>query len=186
LNIGRDHKEMEALRRVFTTFRRNTRGPFLVGEDVDLERVSETETSPLGEGVEVFGLGKDCDLRADEVDLSPDRSRFRIAQISFDLSVPGLHNVRNAVAAAAACRAAGVDLPEAARALAGFRGVARRFQVVGRVRGVEVVDDFAHNPDKIGASLAAARARGMRSFNPTGSGRRASSGRVSSRRWLRT
>ncbi len=70
------------------------------------------------------------------------------------LQVPGRHNVSNALAALAAAQAAGVPLAEAAAALAGFKGVRRRLEVVGTAGGVTVIDDFAHNPDKIAATLA--------------------------------
>ncbi len=91
----------------------------------------------------------------------------------FTLPVPGMHNVRNAVAALAACQALGLRFSQMAAPLARFQGVARRFQTVGRARGVEVVDDFAHNPDKIAAALSTARARGRRIlavFQPHGFG----------------
>ncbi|MCK4548451.1 MAG: UDP-N-acetylmuramate--alanine ligase [Candidatus Eisenbacteria sp.] len=165
LNLHRDHKELETLVGYFEGFRDQTRGPFLVGEDENLE--------PFRAGAVVFGLGPGCDFRAEAVDVVPEGSRFLVEGVEFCLSVPGLHNVRNAIAAVAACRASGVDLEAASEALTRFRGVERRFQVVGRVRGVEVVDDFAHNPDKIRAALTTARDRGDRIlavFQPHGYG----------------
>jgi UDP-N-acetylmuramate--alanine ligase len=70
------------------------------------------------------------------------------------LQIPGAHNVSNALAALCAARACGVSLGEAARALGGFAGLRRRFERVGESHGVAVFDDFAHNPDKIAATLA--------------------------------
>jgi UDP-N-acetylmuramate--alanine ligase len=78
--------------------------------------------------------------------------------VRFTLPVPGRHNVENALAAIAACRAVGVPLAEMAAPLERFQGVGRRFQSLGTARGVEVVDDFAHNPAKIAAALATAQA----------------------------
>jgi UDP-N-acetylmuramate--alanine ligase len=69
------------------------------------------------------------------------------------LQVPGRHNVSNALAALGAVQAAGVPLDEAVRAIAGFTGLKRRFELVGEARGVAVIDDFGHNPDKIAATL---------------------------------
>src|SRR6185312_15164657 len=63
-----------------------------------------------------------------------------------ELGVPGEHNRRNAAAAASALELAGVPRGEAVAALAGFRGVGRRFELVGTAGGVEVYDDYAHNP----------------------------------------
>jgi len=76
-----------------------------------------------------------------------------------ELGVPGEHNRRNAAAAASALELAGVPRGEAVAALAGFRGVGRRFELVGTAGGVEVYDDYAHNPEKLRATLATARER---------------------------
>jgi len=73
------------------------------------------------------------------------------------LAVPGLHNVRNALAAIGAGLALGLTLPSLAPGLAAFRGVERRFQRLGNANGVEVVDDYAHHPTEVQATLSAAR-----------------------------
>ncbi len=70
------------------------------------------------------------------------------------LRVPGNHNVANALAALGAARASGVTLKEAALALDSFSGLRRRLEFLGTAKGVTVIDDFAHNPDKICATLA--------------------------------
>lgn len=75
------------------------------------------------------------------------------------LEIPGAHNVLNALAAIATADALGIDLEIARDTLAKFHGVARRFEVRGEFRGVTVVDDYAHHPTEIRATLAAARAR---------------------------
>jgi len=165
LNMQRDHKELAELQPIFAAFRRNVRGPFLVGDDDNL--------APLAENATRFGLCEACTIRAQDVLVTPDGARFSIAGVRFTLPAPGMHNVRNAVAALAACQALGLRFSQMAAPLARFRGVARRFQTVGRARGVEVVDDFAHNPDKILAALSTARARGKRIlavFQPHGYG----------------
>jgi UDP-N-acetylmuramate--alanine ligase len=78
------------------------------------------------------------------------------------LSIPGMHNVANALGALAATLAMDVPLKAAARALARFAGVKRRFEVVGRERGITVIDDYAHHPGEISATLDAARRSGFR------------------------
>jgi UDP-N-acetylmuramate--alanine ligase len=75
------------------------------------------------------------------------------------LRLPGEHNVRNALGALAAVTALKVDFATARGALADFHGVERRFEVLGEVQGVTVVDDYAHHPSEIRATLAAARQR---------------------------
>jgi len=79
-----------------------------------------------------------------------------------ELGVPGDHNRRNAACALAALELAGVPPEEARAALAGFRGASRRFQTVGQARGVVVFDDYAHNPAKVAAAIATARAEASR------------------------
>jgi UDP-N-acetylmuramate--alanine ligase len=78
---------------------------------------------------------------------------------SVQLQVPGLHNVRNALAVLAVIVLMGLPLKEAANALAEFRGTDRRFEIKGEVNGVTVIDDYAHHPTEIRATLDAARAR---------------------------
>jgi len=73
------------------------------------------------------------------------------------LSVPGEINVQNALAAIAVARLLKVELPEIAAALATFRGVHRRFEIVGEHGGVTIVDDYAHHPTAIAQTIAAAR-----------------------------
>lgn len=76
-----------------------------------------------------------------------------------ELAVPGRVNLLNAAAAVLAASAAGVPMAEAAAALVSFSGVGRRFDLIGEAAGVAVIDDYGHNPSKIRATLAAARAR---------------------------
>jgi UDP-N-acetylmuramate--alanine ligase len=89
------------------------------------------------------------------------------------LNLPGRHNASNALAAIAAVRQLGVPVSEAASALAGFQGLRRRLETVGEAGQIIVIDDFAHNPDKIDATLATLRAQPGRlliMFQPHGYG----------------
>ena len=165
LNLQRDHKEPGEVLDMFRTLVSRTRGPRVLGDDPALDAVAQ--------GALRAGLAPGCDVRAVDVELGPEGSRFVVDGVDFTLPAPGEHNVRDAVAAIAACREAGVPLYEAADILARFRGVARRFQLVGTARGVTVIDDFAHNPDKLRAAIAAAHLRGGRVlafFQPHGYG----------------
>ena len=69
----------------------------------------------------------------------------------------GRHNISNALAAIAACHAAHIAVPDSVAALADFAGIARRYEKIGAAKNVTVIDDFAHNPDKIAATLSVAR-----------------------------
>ncbi len=75
------------------------------------------------------------------------------------LQVPGEHNVRNALAALSVAAIMGLSLKNVAAALGEFTGTNRRFQVIGEKRGITIIDDYAHHPTEIRATLAAARAR---------------------------
>ena len=121
----------------------------------------------LGPGVELPGEGEQRapsgsrggDLRAERVELLPLGSRFSVEGVEVELRVPGRHNVLNALAALAACRAAGLEPAEAGPALAGFTGAGRRFEDARRRRpsGARVFDDYAHHPTEVRATLEAAR-----------------------------
>ena len=151
LNLQRDHKEMSEVARMFEVFRRQTREAFVVGEAENL--------APLSAGAIVFGFGPRAEVRGSSLALGPESSQFEVDGTRFSIPVPGEHNVEDALAAIATCRELGVELAEMAQPLAGFRGVGRRFQTIGTARGVEVVDDFAHNPAKIQAAIRTARRR---------------------------
>jgi len=77
----------------------------------------------------------------------------------FTLRIPGLHNVQNALAVLAVAHQLGLHLADVGEALRGFRGVQRRFEVKGEVNGIIVIDDYAHHPTQIRATLRAARER---------------------------
>jgi UDP-N-acetylmuramate--alanine ligase len=112
--------------------------------------------------VVTYGFAAGAQLRGEDVVLDAWSSRFTVVggerplgQVT--LTVPGRHNVQNALGAAAAALAAGAPFPAAQQAMDGFAGAARRFHLRAEVAGVTVIDDYAHNPPKVAAALAAAR-----------------------------
>jgi UDP-N-acetylmuramate--alanine ligase len=109
-----------------------------------------------------YGTAASAALRALDVAPHGRGSRFgvtlrgaRLGEIT--LAAPGMHNVRNALGALAAALHVGADFDTAARALAGFSGVARRFEVIGAVHDIVFVDDYAHHPTEVAATIAATR-----------------------------
>ena len=93
-----------------------------------------------------------------EPELTPGGSRFALDGVAVELTVPGAHNAVNAAAALTAARLAGADLAAAAAALRDFQGAGRRFERLGMTAaGAVVVDDYAHHPTEVAATLAAAR-----------------------------
>jgi UDP-N-acetylmuramate--alanine ligase len=154
LNLQRDHKEMVEVAAMFGTLRARVREALVVGDAENLD--------PFSGGALRFGFSQRADVRGEDVELGPASSRFRVEDVAFELPVPGAHNVANALAAIATCRTLGVELADMASPLASFRGIGRRFQTVGKAKGVEVVDDFAHNAEKIAAAIKTAHLRADR------------------------
>ncbi len=153
-NIALDHKSMDELRALF--------GGFIAGADVAILNLDNEETARLSaerEGGKItFSLkDKAADLFAENLAPQPFGVSFDVIaqdeRAHVTLKAPGRHNISNALAAIAAARACGVPLEKAALALGAFEGVKRRLEYVGEAKGVTVIDDFAHNPDKISASL---------------------------------
>ncbi len=148
---------------MFQTFAENTSGPFIVGQDPELANLHNAgilfgaENAPDHE--QKNSSEPDRSFIAESLVLDPMSSSFKLQGIDFTIPVPGLFNVLNASAAVAICAQTGLTLKEMVPALSSFTGVARRFQSAGIAHGIEVIDDFAHNPDKISAALAAARSR---------------------------
>jgi UDP-N-acetylmuramate--alanine ligase len=113
-------------------------------------------------GVRRFGFSDSADLRITDVTQRADATEAQITirggrTIRARLQVPGIHNLRNAVAALGAVDALGGRLEAAVDALAEFRGVGRRFERLGEHGGVAIVDDYAHHPSELEATLSAAR-----------------------------
>jgi UDP-N-acetylmuramate--alanine ligase len=151
-NVSLDHLDLAELRRLFGDFAGHA--THVIANAGDAETAALLADLPR---VTRFAIDAPADLMA--TNLTPER--FAIA---FDLtaggdtrrvrlSVPGRHNVSNALAAIGACVAAGVPLADAAHAVETFVGLKRRFELVGEAGGVAVIDDFGHNPDKIAATL---------------------------------
>ena len=169
-NISLDHKPMAELESLFGSFCERASDAVVVNRQCVR---SMALTQRLKRRV-TFGV--DCegaDVHAADVALLPDGVRCVVNGQSCRLRVPGRHNVANAVAAIAACEVLGISVRDGAEALGDFRGIGRRLEVVGKARGVTVIDDFAHNPDKIAASLATLKAqpgRVLSVFQPHGFG----------------
>lgn len=157
-NVSLDHKSLDELRALF--------GDFVAKAETAVLNLDNGETKglaaqlPPGKAISYSLRNRNADLYAEEIAPRPFGVSFDVVsraggrRARVDLKMPGRHNVSNALAAIAAAQAAGVGLEEAAAALAEFAGVRRRLEFVGEAGGVTVIDDFGHNPDKIGASLS--------------------------------
>jgi UDP-N-acetylmuramate--alanine ligase len=157
-NLALDHKSIEDLRILFRDF--------VAKAEVAALNLDNGETALLSAEIpadkrRTFSLrDAAADFSAADIRPAPDGIGFSVREkggpaVTVRLRVPGRHNVANALAALAAARACDVPLQTAAAALADFAGVRRRLETVGSANGVTVIDDFAHNPDKIAATLTA-------------------------------
>ncbi len=152
LNVEKDHKEVADLLGLFEGFHAKSRCRVVNADQPALRGLLEGAVS----------FGRRGDFALSDVRLQAAGSEFKVNGAPFRLSHPGLYNAENALAAAAATSCLGVGLDVSAAALAGFKGVARRFQIVGTRNGVVVIDDFAHNAVKVEAAMGAAQLRAGR------------------------
>jgi len=160
-NISLDHKSMEELRDLFGGFTARAATAVLNLDNPETAAIAQSMVEAgRGDAVVTFALGNDAaDLSAHDLKPLPTGMRFRLKDRAAGtdhpvaLPVPGAHNVANALAALAAVRAVGAPLDQAVAALETFSGIRRRMELVGTANGVSVIDDFAHNPDKIAATL---------------------------------
>ena len=161
-NVEADHLEcygtVAALEDAFVEFAGRARRVIVGAEDAGAGRVA----ARLGVPVWRVGLGANADVRITDVVQEPAGSRATVAlpgglSVQLRLVVPGLHNLRNAATALAVLHALEADVKAGAKALATFGGVGRRFERVGEAGGVTVVDDYAHHPTEVAATLSAAR-----------------------------
>jgi UDP-N-acetylmuramate--alanine ligase len=114
-----------------------------------------------------YGIHTNATFRAKNIELGDRRVRFEVeregaALGSIELSVPGIHNVYNALAALIVGLEGGLSFERIAASLAKFRGAKRRFQVVGEYDDILVIDDYAHHPTEIEATISAAKSTGKR------------------------
>ena len=162
-NVEADHldiyRDLEDVRSAFEQFVSKAQTIVLCADD------EGANTLPVPSSAEVirYGTGSsDARLCARKLNISGGRAMF-MAEFDgeslgmVELQVPGAHNVRNALAAIASGLALGMKVPDMAKGLHEFRGVERRFQRIGEVKGVSIVDDYAHHPTEIVATIDAAR-----------------------------
>lgn len=178
LNVSLDHKSIEELRVLFGDF---------IGEAgtavINLDSEEAAYLRPRAVGAVTFGV------RAKQADIGVEPESIEMSAVGIsavvvdnrrreafplELPMPGLHNLSNALAAIAAANAAGIGVGHAVYALRSFKGLARRFDVIGTSpSGVTVIDDFGHNPEKCAATLRTLKAtpgRVIAFFQPHGYG----------------
>jgi UDP-N-acetylmuramate--alanine ligase len=143
-------KEIDELIRLFTTFKNNSK-KFVVNQSHPLTKSLSQNIDydfSVDENIAAGYVAKDFNQKGFNI-------QFSIRNIQFSLNTVGRHNMENALAATAIANQLGVELNICAEALKQYEGIYRRHQVLGNKHGVWVIDDYAHNPAKCAASIAA-------------------------------
>lgn len=164
-NIEADHldcyRDLDDIRETFAAFARLVPFYGAVIGCADDENVASLLSSLPKRSIR-YGLGETAELRAVDLEFGGNGVTFGVVRHGsalgrVKLGTPGEHNVRNALAAIGVALETGIQFETAAAALERFTGVERRFQVLGEFDGVIVVDDYAHHPTEVRATLEAAR-----------------------------
>lgn len=170
LNIDEDHldffKDIDDIVNSFVHFCGNIAadGHLIInGEDPQSAKVIQNISCPITR----FGFSEDCDIYAENIQMSSLGSTFEVVYKGqklgrLQLNVPGRHNILNALSATAAAFLYGISFTSVAEGLAAFRGADRRFQKKGSLKGADVLDDYAHHPTEIRATIAAAKQAGYK------------------------
>lgn len=178
LNLSLDHKSMEELRTLFGDYLETSGCAVVNFDNEEARKLVGRARQSLSFGIDA----SDADITVEPGSIKHSAFGIRAAVIDnrnrkvapLDLPMPGLHNLSNALAAIAAVNAAGLDVVKAAYALGSFKGLARRFDVIGTSEsGITVIDDFGHNPEKCAATLRTLKSspgRVIAFFQPHGYG----------------
>jgi UDP-N-acetylmuramate--alanine ligase len=149
--FARDHKESGELQRLYSTFAENTREALVLSA----QAAASLFGLPAPRRV-TFGL-REGDIRARNIRLGAREVSFQVGTARFRLRQIGAYSVFNALASIAALRKLGLSDGQLDAGLRSFEGIGRHMELIGRVRGVRIFDDFAHNPNKIESAVEAVR-----------------------------
>lgn len=171
-NIEADHLEnydgnYENLKRAYQQYLKQVRPDGTSILCYDDEYIKEILSELNGNHIITYGCDDRADYVATDLKFAKRASSFTVINHGetlgkIELSVPGKHNVLNAMATIVVCLEIGMDLNDIARALLEFTGAKRRFQVIGEHKGITVIDDYSHHPTEIKATINAAKAAGKR------------------------
>lgn len=147
LNLSKDHKPVPEIKELFSKLTTQSQHVFKNGDDPNLDELPSQFQ---------FGVSEKNSWHPESIDLQPLSSTIKKAGATFTLPLPGLHNALNCAAALSVCEFIGCSAKALESAVKNYMGVARRFALHRTESGIIVVDDFAHNPEKIKAAVSAA------------------------------
>jgi UDP-N-acetylmuramate--alanine ligase len=155
LNISKDHKSVAETLELFKRLSSQTTLGIKNADDPELDSI---------EAAHMFGILKSAHCRPESIGALTPFVRFTLQGTNFELPLPGYHNLSNALAALCVCQSEGCSLEGMVEPMREFRGVMRRFAVSQTPKAITVIDDYAHNPEKIRATILTARDFGNRMF----------------------
>lgn len=164
LSIDKDHKELDELLDIFNTYRSHC-NEFIVNRDHDLAKIFSQN--------EEIDFGTRSNTQGENFSQKGFSISFTVNDVLFHIPTIGKHNMENALACIAVAKHLGLSLAQCAQSLATYKGIHRRHQYMGEINGVTLIDDYAHNPAKIAASIKACQPVGTRLiawFQPHGYG----------------
>ena len=151
-NISLDHKPIEELQTLFGNFAQKATGGVILNGDCPNSKVLNN----LNKNTKTFSIkNPKANFYAEKITPIPSGTKYTFNQKEYTLNLIGAFNVANAMCAVACCSIIGIDPEESCKILESFLGTKRRLEVLGTTRNITIIDDFAHNPDKVAASLSA-------------------------------
>ena len=169
-SISKDHKTIDELSALFRTFANNTIDELIINADCRNIRAAKINHKKIT----TYGIESEADIRAEDIKYLSWGTRFRSGAVTFELNMPGKFNIFNALAAITVASKLKIPQETIAKALVDFKGIESRMNIMGKVNGNFVINDYAHNPDKIKASIEAIKTHSEKDliviFQPHGYG----------------
>jgi len=168
-NVSKDHNTIEETSKMFVTLSQNTRDTLIFNADCPYLKMIDFRHK----NIVTYGLNNKAPISAKNIAYKSFQSTFTVDGQSFEINLPGIYNISNALAAIAVARSQSIGDDKTATALRQFKGVQRRMDIIGEVDGIKVIDDYAHNPEKVKAAINAVKLgckRVIAIFQPHGYG----------------
>ncbi len=147
LNIEKDHKELSELDKIFAKFASNVKNTLIVNHsNIRSKKFYKNKKNDFGSSKQLGFYGHDFSQNNFKI-------TFKINNIQFESQQIGQHNMENILAATATAAAIGISIEKTAEAVKTYKGIYRRHQIVGRKNDIILIDDYAHNPAKLSASI---------------------------------
>ena len=147
LNIDLDHKSIEELQDIFSQFQSHSQEEFIAN-------LGNEKSAAFSQGSSYdFSIERNAPVNASHFEQVQEKILFQVNDVHFEIPIIGRHNVENALAATSVALKLGLSTEQCADALKTYEGIYRRHQIIGKSQGITVVDDYAHNPEKIRSSI---------------------------------